>query len=139
MSRSSRHDDDTDSATGVLKNRLGSTDDATLATTEAQFVAQRSHELVQDLIPGAFDLPHRHATHAQRVTMNDVSAGTETVATLYRRAFADYGAQALWNMRPREDPTPADALAITKALRTHGGMQGRRLAEDIEQVCHAAH
>ena len=35
--------------------------------------------------------------------------------------------------------TPADALAITKALRTHGGMHGRRLAEHIEQVCHAAH
>ncbi len=50
MSRSSSHDDDTDPATGVLKNRLGITDEATLETTEAQFVAQRSHELVQDPI-----------------------------------------------------------------------------------------
>lgn len=61
------------------------------------------------------------------------------LATLYRRAFADYGTKALWNMRPIEDPTPADALAITKALRTHGGMEGRRLAEQIEGVCHAPH
>jgi hypothetical protein len=54
---------------------------------------------------------------------------------LYRRAFAQYGTHALWNMRPIEDPTPADALAITKALRTHGGMEGRRLAEQIERLC----
>lgn len=63
MSRYSSHDDYTDPATGVLKNRLGITDQATLETTEAQFVAQRSHELVQDPIPGAFDLPHLQAIH----------------------------------------------------------------------------
>jgi hypothetical protein len=61
------------------------------------------------------------------------------IASLYRRAFAEYGARALWNMRPIDDPTPADALAITKALRTHGGMEGRRLAESIERLCRAAH
>jgi hypothetical protein len=71
--------------------------------------------------------------------MNDKPTATETFATLYQRAFAKYGAQALWNMRPREDPTAADALAITKALRTHGGMEGRRLAEQIEKVCRAPH
>ena len=61
------------------------------------------------------------------------------VASLYRRAFAEYGPRALWNMRPSDDPTAADALAITKALRTHGGMEGRRLAESIERLCRAAH
>jgi hypothetical protein len=61
----------------------------------------------------------------------------EDLASLYRRAFAEYGARALWNMRPVEDPTPADALAITKALRTHGRMDGRRLAERIEELCRA--
>ncbi|HXJ93425.1 MAG TPA: hypothetical protein VMT20_11155 [Terriglobia bacterium] len=71
--------------------------------------------------------------------MNDTPAAPETVASLYRRAFAEYGTQALWNMRPIEDPTPGDALAITKALRTHGGMEGRRLAEQIERVCGAPH
>ena len=63
MSRYSSHDESVDPATGVLKNRLGITDEATLETTEAQFVAQRSHELVQDPIPGAFDLPHLQAIH----------------------------------------------------------------------------
>ena len=63
MSRYSSHDEYTDPATGVLKNRLGITDAATLETTEAQFVAQRSHELVQDPLPGAFDLHHLQAIH----------------------------------------------------------------------------
>ena len=61
----------------------------------------------------------------------------DDIAKLYRRAFAEYGVEALWNMRPAADPSPADALAITKALRTHGGMEGRRLAERIERVCRA--
>ena len=61
----------------------------------------------------------------------------EDITSLYRRAFSEYGARALWNMRPIEDPTPGDALAITKALRTRGGMEGRRLAEQIERVCRA--
>lgn len=58
--------------------------------------------------------------------------------TLYRRAFAIYGSVALWNLHPVESPTPADSLAITRALRTHGGMSGRRLAEEIESLCRAA-
>jgi hypothetical protein len=71
--------------------------------------------------------------------MNDTLPTPEDFATLYRRAFTEYGVQALWNMRPIEEPTPADALAITKALRTHGGTDGRRLAEQIEKACHAPH
>ncbi len=42
--------------------------------------------------------------------------------SLYRSAFKEFGARALWSMRPVDDPTPADALAIAQALRTHGGM-----------------
>jgi hypothetical protein len=61
----------------------------------------------------------------------------EDLASLYRRAFAEYGTRALWNMRPAENPTPADALAITKALRTHGRMEGRRLTERMEALCRA--
>jgi len=71
--------------------------------------------------------------------MSSSPAIPEDLIALYRRAFADYGTQALWNMRPLEDPTPADALAITKALRTHGGLEGRRLAERIESICRAPH
>ena len=71
--------------------------------------------------------------------MNDETQKPGDFGSLYRRAFAEYGTQALWNMRPIEDPTPADALAITRALRTHGGMDGRRLAEQIERLCRAPH
>lgn len=56
---------------------------------------------------------------------------------LYQQAFRDFGSIALWNMRPVKDPTPADALAITRALRTYGRMDGRRLAERIEALCRA--
>lgn len=71
-------------------------------------------------------------------SMNDTPQEPDDFTSLYRRAFAQYGTRALWNMRPIKDPSPADALAITKALRTHGGIEGRRLAEQIESVC-AAH
>ena len=61
-----------------------------------------------------------------------------TIEQLYRLAFSEYGTVALWNMRPVEHPTPGAALAITNALRTHGSMAGRRLAEEIERLCRAA-
>ena len=60
------------------------------------------------------------------------------IEALYRRAFAEFGPLALWNMRQVEHPTPEAALAITQALRTYGSMDGRRLAETIELLCHAA-
>ncbi len=60
------------------------------------------------------------------------------IERLYRQAFDEFGAIALWNMHRLEHPTPGDALAITKALRTHGTMDGRRLAERIEDLCRAA-
>jgi hypothetical protein len=41
-------------------------------------------------------------------------------------------------MRPVAHPTPGAALAITPALRTYGSMSGRRLAEQLEQLCRAA-
>jgi hypothetical protein len=64
--------------------------------------------------------------------MSDQTPGVEDFVILYRRAFSEFGVQALWNMRALENPTAADALVITRALRLHGGMDGRRLAEEIE-------
>ena len=58
--------------------------------------------------------------------------------TLYRRAFAEYGALALWNVRSFEAPTPEDALVVARALRMEGNLGARRLAEQIEQACRAA-
>jgi hypothetical protein len=71
--------------------------------------------------------------------MNDQAAEPEDFVSLYRRAFSEFGTEALWNMRPVKEPTAADALAITKALRTHGRMEGRRLAERIEELCRASY
>ena len=70
--------------------------------------------------------------------MTDKITGPDELVSLYRRAFAEYGSRALWNMRPVVKPVAGDALAITQALRTHGSMDGRRLAERIEQLCRAA-
>jgi hypothetical protein len=56
---------------------------------------------------------------------------------LYRRAFAEYRAQALWNLRTFDHPTVAQVLAITRQLRTEGDMRARKLAEDIERVGYA--
>ncbi len=57
---------------------------------------------------------------------------------LYRRAFAEFGALALWSSRPVPEPTVADALAITESLRVEGNLAARALAEQIEKACHAA-
>jgi hypothetical protein len=73
------------------------------------------------------------------IAMIDQTPSVEDFVILYRRAFSEFGVQALWNMRALENPTAADALAITRALRLHGGMNGRRLAEEIEGLCRAAH
>lgn len=57
---------------------------------------------------------------------------------LYRLAFKEFGVQALWSSRELPDPTPKDALAITRSLRVEGDLRARRLAEEIEQACRAA-
>lgn len=44
---------------------------------------------------------------------------------------------ALWSSCPVPNPTPQDALAITRSLRVEGNLEARRLAEKIEQACHA--
>ena len=59
-------------------------------------------------------------------------------ASLYRRAFAEFGTLALWNLRRFETPTPEDALVVARALRIEGNLAARRLAEEMERACHAA-
>jgi hypothetical protein len=64
----------------------------------------------------------------------------EDFASLYRRAFAEYGTHALWNKKMLDNPTPDDALVIARALRIEGDRNARRLAEHIEQACrHVPH
>jgi hypothetical protein len=52
---------------------------------------------------------------------------------LYRRAFAEFGGRALWNMRQLDDPTPRDALVVARQLRIEGNLQARALAEHLER------
>lgn len=61
----------------------------------------------------------------------------EEVVGLYRRAFAEFSARALWNIREFEEPTVEQVLAITRQLRTEGDMNARRLAELIEEAARA--
>jgi hypothetical protein len=70
--------------------------------------------------------------------MNDTPPVPEDFAILYRRAFADFGTQALWNKRFLDEPTPEDALVIARALRIEGDREARQLAEQIEKACRAA-
>jgi hypothetical protein len=70
--------------------------------------------------------------------MNPDPEQPEDLASLYRRAFAEYAARALWNKRELERPTPADALVVARALRVEGNREARRLAEQIERACRTA-
>ena len=70
--------------------------------------------------------------------MNGKTTELTDFLSLYRRAFAEYGTRALWNKRLLEEPTPDDALVVARALRIEGDREARRLAEQIEQACHAA-
>ena len=70
--------------------------------------------------------------------MNDPTTEPADLVSLYHRAFAEFGALALWSSKPVPNPTPADALAITQSLRVEGNLEARRLAEQIERLCRAA-
>jgi len=74
----------------------------------------------------------------KRDVINDPTTQPTDFVSLYRRAFEEFGASALWSSKPLPDPTPADALAITHSLRVEGNMEARRLAEQIERICRAA-
>ncbi len=58
---------------------------------------------------------------------------------LYARAFDEFGARELWNMRRFEEPTPGDLLAMTRQLRIEGNLAAMRLAEEIEKLVRAGH
>lgn len=69
--------------------------------------------------------------------MKEFRDRTEGFASLYRRAFAEYGTRALWNKRQLQAPAAEDALVIARALRREGDREARRLAEAIERACRA--
>ena len=65
MTKYSNHDHYVDPATGVLKNKLGITDAATLEKQEADYATARSYELAEKPIKGNFDLSHLQAIHGR--------------------------------------------------------------------------
>ena len=69
--------------------------------------------------------------------LSDVAGHDSEIATLYRRAFADYRTCALWNLRQFEDPTIEQALSVARHLRVEGDMGARHLAEQIEKAARA--
>jgi len=71
-------------------------------------------------------------------TKSQPLTGVPEFVALYRLAFADYGAQSLWNLRQFDAPTQEDALVVAHALCVEGDMKARFLAERIERVCRAA-
>jgi hypothetical protein len=74
----------------------------------------------------------------REATMPPEQEQTPEYVALYRRAFAEYGSLALWNIRSFDNPEPSDALVVARALRNEGNLRARQLAEDIERACHAA-
>jgi hypothetical protein len=73
--------------------------------------------------------------------LKDLGAGRlapEEIARLYRRAFAEFGASALWSRKPVERPTVTQVLTVADALRTEGDLRARALAIEIEAKCRAA-
>jgi len=62
----------------------------------------------------------------------------ELVVELYRQAFRDFGARALWSRRPSAPPTIAQALVVAESLRREGDMTARPLAARIEEACRSS-
>jgi hypothetical protein len=75
--------------------------------------------------------------HKRAKTGSPQKPTKEGVVGLYRRAFAEFGSRALWNIRELDNPTIEQMLAITRQLRIEGDMNARRLAEQIEQAARA--
>ncbi len=71
--------------------------------------------------------------------MSSTHAQAGEMVALYRRAFAEYKSQALWNTRAFDEPTREDALIVARELRLEGDLRARALAEELERACGAAH
>ncbi len=73
--------------------------------------------------------------------LKDIGAGLaapDDIVRLYRQAFREFGVQALWDRRPSQRPTIAQALAVADRLRREGNLKTLPLAARIEAACRAA-
>jgi fido (protein-threonine AMPylation protein) len=156
MSRSSGQDPYLDPASGVLKNRFGITDAATLEATEADLVAARSRELSLAPLKGRFDLAQLQAIHqylfgdmyewAGQLRTIDISKGGHlfahhahivSAATLIFRKRAEENRLAGLGHAAFSDRT-AHYLGELNALHPFREGNGRSQREFVSHLAHAA-
>ena len=82
-------------------------------------------------------VPDRRSVEELKELGAGLAAPVEIVR-LYRQAFQEFGALALWSRRPSDKPTSAQALVVADSLRREGTMRSRPLAARIEEACRAA-
>ncbi len=156
MSRYSSHDPNVDTVSGVLKNRLGITDAATLEKAEAALVAARSFELSQAPLKGRFDLAHLQAIHrylfrdlyewAGQLRTVDISKGDQRFAHhvhLTSAAVPIFEQLAKENYLAGLDPVAfsdraAHYLGELNALHPFREGNGRAQREFVSHLAHAA-
>ncbi len=90
------------------------------------------------VLPLFVRIERKTGTRQRLDTMTNENKQPQDIVTLYRRAFAEYGASALWSSKPVAEPTADDAMAITRSLRVEGDLRARGLAEQIERACNRA-
>lgn len=110
MARNSDRDPYVDGETGVLKNKLGIRDQATLEGAEADLVSIRSQELWLSPLEGKFDLTHlkkvhRHLFHdvylwAGELRTVDISKGDNRFA---HHAFLEGAAETIFARLRKEN------------------------------------
>jgi cell filamentation protein len=155
MSRYSSHDPYLDPASGVLKNRFGIADEATLESTEASLVALRSYALAQQPLAGGFDLAHLQAIHrhlfgdvyewAGELRTIDISKGGNAFA---HHAYIAVAATPIFAQLARErhlaglappafSARAAHYLGEVNALHPFREGNGRAQREFISHLAHA--
>jgi cell filamentation protein len=155
MSRYSDSDPYVDPATGVLKNRLGITDEATLEETEAALAATRSLELSETPLKGNLDLAHLQAIHrhlfrdvyewAGELRKVDISKGEtmfaphgyleSTAATVFQELAKETNLEGLDQEQFSE--RAAHYLGELNALHPFRDGNGRALREFVGHLAHA--
>lgn len=144
-----------DPKSGVLRNRLGITDEALLEVTEADFVAERARELSQSPLEGRFDLTHLQAIHrylfgdvydwAGQLRTIDISKGGNVFA---HHAYIAAAAAAIFKQLAKEQRLAGFApiafsgraahyLGELNALHPFREGNGRAQREFISHLAHA--
>lgn len=144
----------TDRETGVLRNRLGIKDQATLDRTEAAVFMARSLELAREPIKGNFDLKHLQAIHEKQFSDVYAWAGKLRTVDISKgdTRFANHGqiereAGKLTSQLARENHlsglAPADFsgraahyMGEMNVLHPFRDGNGRALREFVGQLAH---